>query len=337
MIRYKHEARTEDFEEYLKEVLKINKCQKDKIDGVIRKYELEDLKQKKENLEKTINEAELLIYIYKRKHKRIQFSDCITSLLLNYSELDIRKHMYIYYRQNKELKQRKNYILEQKVPDEWNKIFKLFFYEKFFTMESVWKYIDGKPYSREMFHDNFKEDNDLLVCPYCDSADISDNGNLEVEHFWPESIYPFLAMNPLNLYSSCKSCNRPASGKGWKILDPISMPFYEQIGNSVCFKPNVDERKIHIKGKTPATNNFVKLINLEDRYSEKGGYRVVEIMASTIYATIKQLESKGETVSDKDITEYVSRKIIPKVQPHYFVTKDIMKDYNKYLELFGKV
>lgn len=139
-------------------------------------------------------------------------------------------------------------------------------------------------------------------------------------------------MNPLNLYSSCKACNRPATGKGTKTFNPITLPFYQSIGEGVRFKPNVVERKIHIKGKSRAIDNYIKLINLENRYSKKSGYGIVELLTSTIYSTIKELENHGQVVSDDDIKTYISSKIIPRVQPHYFVVSDILRDYSKYLD-----
>lgn len=40
-------------------------------------------------------------------------------------------------------------------------------------------------------------------------------------------------------------------------------------------------------------------------------------------------------VSDEDIEKYISLQIKPKVQPHYFVISDILRDYSKYLEFIN--
>lgn len=332
MVKYKNESRTDKFVEFLEEISSETNSELIDCNKKIKKHNLKNLCNKKRILEQRIQDTEILKYICKRVVNKVSFVDCIESLLSTYSKLELEMHMYVYYMQNRALKKRKSFIDELKVPDEWNRIFTVFFYEKFFVMSQIWERIDGCSYSREEFHENFKEDNKIFVCPYCDSSDISDNGNLEVEHFWPGSKYPFLSMNPLNLYSSCKACNRPATGKGTKTFNPITLPFYQSIGEGVRFKPNVVERKIHIKGKSRAIDNYIKLINLENRYSKKSGYGIVELLTSTIYSTIKELENHGQVVSDDDIKTYISSKIIPRVQPHYFVVSDILRDYSKYLD-----
>lgn len=332
MLKYKSKSRSDKFVEFLEEIsIETNRKLID-CNRKLHRHNLKSIRNKKQILEQRVQDTEILKYICKRVVNKVRFADCVDSLLLTYTKLQLEMHMYVYYKQNKELKMRKSFIEEQKVPDEWDCIFKVFFYEKFFAMIQIWERIDGYLYTRDLFHDNFKKDNEIFVCPYCDSSDISDNGNLEVEHFWPESKYPFLSMNPLNLYSSCKACNRPATGKGTKTFNPITLPFYECIGEGVKYRPNVAERKIHIKGKTLAIDNYIKLINLENRYSQKSGYRIIELMTSTIYATIKELENHGQIVSDEDIEKYISSRIKPKAQPHYFVVSDILRDYSKYLD-----
>lgn len=332
MIKYKNECRTDKFVEFLEEIRRESNCELIDCNRKIQTHNLKSMWNKKQILEQRIQDAEILKYVCKRVVDKGYLVDCVETLLSTYSKLELEMHMYVYYMQNKALKKRKSFIDELEVPDEWNRIFTVFFYEKFFAMSQIWERIDGCLYNRELFHDNFKDDNKIFVCPYCDSSDISDNGNLEVEHFWPRSKYPFLSMNPLNLYSSCKACNRPATGKGTKTFNPIILPFYQSIGDGVHFRPNVAERKIHIKGKTLAIDNYINLINLENRYSQKSEYKIVELLTSTIYATIKELENHGQVVSDEDIEKYISLKITPKVQPHYFAVSDILRDYSKYLD-----
>lgn len=332
MVKYKSQHRLDNFVEFLEEISLETKRKLIGCDKKLYRYNLKSIMNRKHILDQRVQNIEILKYICKRTVKKVRFANCVDSLLAKYTKLELEKHMYVYYIQNKELKERKSFIEETEVPDEWSFIFKVFFYEKFFVMPQIWERIDGVLYTRDLFHDNFKEDNKIFVCPYCDSSDISDNGNLEVEHFWPESKYPFLSMNPLNLYSSCKACNRPATGKGTKTFNPITLPFYENIGDGVRFRPDVVQRKIHIKGNTLAIDNYIRLINLENRYSKKSGYGIVELLTSTIYETIKELENHGQVVSDEEIEKYISLKIIPKVQPHYFVVSDILRDYSKYLD-----
>ena len=260
MIKYKRENRTDSFSEFLKEISEINKKLLNFFDK--NKYTFESIKRKEQVIQDTINEVNVLIYICKRKTNKISFVDCVDKLLSNYDKFELESQIYVFFRQNIELKKRKSFINESPLPQEWHTIFKDFFYEKFFSMKQIWTKIGVDEYSRDIFHDNFKSDNQIYVCPYCDSSEISDNGNLEIEHFWPKSKYPFLSMSPLNLYSSCKSCNR-TTGKGTTIFNPMIMPFHKQIGDDVRFIPNVSKKNIHITGKTQAIDNYIKLMNLD--------------------------------------------------------------------------
>ncbi|QOG11577.1 HNH endonuclease [Arcobacter sp. FWKO B] len=59
----------------------------------------------------------------------------------------------------------------------------------------------------------------LKTCPYCNRNYTfivdSENGKLrpEIDHFYPKSIYPFLAMSFYNLIPSCPICNHTKSSK----------------------------------------------------------------------------------------------------------------------------
>jgi uncharacterized protein YfkK (UPF0435 family) len=65
----------------------------------------------------------------------------------------------------------------------------------------------------------FVETLDLKTCPYCNRnytfAVNEADGKLrpEIDHFYPKSIYPFLAMSFFNLIPSCSICNHTKSNK----------------------------------------------------------------------------------------------------------------------------
>jgi len=65
----------------------------------------------------------------------------------------------------------------------------------------------------------------LETCPYCNRNYTflvdSENGKLrpEIDHFYPKSIYPFLAMSFYNLIPSCSICNHTKSNKLEKDLE----------------------------------------------------------------------------------------------------------------------
>lgn len=68
----------------------------------------------------------------------------------------------------------------------------------------------------------------LETCPYCNRNYTfivdSDNGKLrpEIDHFYPKSIYPFLAMSFYNLIPSCSICNHT---KGNQVKKNLENPY----------------------------------------------------------------------------------------------------------------
>lgn len=61
------------------------------------------------------------------------------------------------------------------------------------------------PLDRPAFVAAFLLHNDLGVCPYCDGALF--HKRAKVDHFYPRSEYPFLAVVPENLVPACTDCN----------------------------------------------------------------------------------------------------------------------------------
>lgn len=72
--------------------------------------------------------------------------------------------------------------------------------DKFFTNEN-------KPYRSKDLVNNLG----IKVCPYCNRNFIRPAGERridELDHFYPKSKYPFLALSFYNLIPSCKTCNQ---------------------------------------------------------------------------------------------------------------------------------
>lgn len=168
------------------------------------------------------NQNDALIYICKRKVNKIKFIDCVNKIISDYTYEQIRWYFYIYLIQNKQIKEKQTSIGFFKIPEPFKTIFVDFFYNKFFSNDKIWSFLDTSSFSRSDFHNNFKNENRLFVCPYCDIDTTLNIGNNQIEHFWPKSQFPFLAMNALNLISSCHSCNMPFEGKGTSVRTPYS-------------------------------------------------------------------------------------------------------------------
>jgi len=121
----------------------------------------------------------------------------------------------------------------------------------------------------------------LKSCPYCNRNYIfvvdSENGKLrpEIDHFYPKSIYPFLAMSFYNLIPSCQICNHTKSNK---IKENLENP-YDVKTNSYCFtytpqsiefsivekeKYNLDSFEIDINGNP----DNLEIFHLKELYKQ---------------------------------------------------------------------
>ena len=135
------------------------------------------------------NSNKLLVYINERIIKKAKFSDLIDTFISMNTLKEIKKYYNLYLQQNMEINKKNYNIKEEKIDDNLKKIFIEFFYESFFNKDKIWNLIDSSKYnegySRSKFHENFKRENNIYVCPYCDIDTIINNTNKEVEHFLP--------------------------------------------------------------------------------------------------------------------------------------------------------
>ncbi len=180
----------------------------------------------------------------------------------------LEEQFEIYKEQNKEILDNNYNINQTEHPVPLIKIFKDYFYDKFFGIAWIWTDLVGKEYTRGMFKTNFKIENELYVCPYCDSDTISNERNAWIEHFLPKSKFPYISCNYLNLLPSCTSCNVSGSGKGEEVLNPITNQYSNQIGDELDFE--IEDGVIKIaQNENDSIENFIKLLKLRKRYSEK--------------------------------------------------------------------
>lgn len=92
----------------------------------------------------------------------------------------------------------------------------------------------------------------VTVCPYCNRQYIFTLSNHKVrpqfDHYYPKSIYPYLAVSIFNLIPSCSICNQAKSN-----LDthdkPILYPYEEEFGDEVRFRISSDDIK-YLHGMT---------------------------------------------------------------------------------------
>lgn len=96
----------------------------------------------------------------------------------------------------------------------------------------------------------------VTVCPYCNRQYIFTLENNKVrpqfDHYYPKSIYPYLAVSIFNLIPSCSICNQAKSTLD-TYKEPILYPFEEEFGDEVKFIINSDDIK-YLHGMTDDFN-----------------------------------------------------------------------------------
>jgi len=135
----------------------------------------------------------------------------------------------------------------------------------------------------------------LDSCPYCNRNYTfvvdDDNGKLrpEIDHFYPKSIYPFLAMSFYNLIPSCSICNHTKSDK---VKEDLENPYdiepnsyhFTYIPQSVEFsvvekeKYDFDSFEIEINGN----ESNIELFKLRELYKQHKDI-VLELLIKKAY------------------------------------------------------
>ncbi len=161
---------------------------------------------------------------------------------------------------------------------------------------------------------------DVQVCPYCNINPTfihskgagKKYGRPELDHFFPKSVYPFLACSVGNLVPCCSYCNKvkkefdPATNK-------IHNPCIEQVGDSFVFFPKVSEIS-GFYGKTDAleygiritatgeekekTEQFLKLFNIQEIYSKYHKSVLASVLTKSIHGGNKFIVTYRELFQD---------------------------------------
>ncbi len=88
-------------------------------------------------------------------------------------------------------------------------------------------------------------------CPYCDHRDVS-----TLDHVLPKTLFPSLAVTPLNLVGSCKDCNKAKlAAAPTNSSDAVLHPYFEDISSKVWLRAKVVEQTIcavvfHVKAQS---------------------------------------------------------------------------------------
>lgn len=148
----------------------------------------------------------------------------------------------------------------------------------------------------------------LKTCPYCNRNYTfvvdEDNGKLrpEIDHFYPKSLYPFLAMSFYNLIPSCQICNHTKSST---LKEELENPYditpnsykFTYIPKNIDFtlveddKYKFDNFEIKITGK----KDNLELFKLNELYEQHKDI-VLELLVKKVYypkSYIEELERFG--------------------------------------------
>lgn len=100
----------------------------------------------------------------------------------------------------------------------------------------------------------------------------------------------------------------------------------------------IKTQKIKLETDINEVNNFITLLNLRERYSNKNVYENVFIKGETLYSTILSNEGYGNDMSEEEIKDYIKNMsfLKPKNDPMYFAITHIYSDYNKYKDFVAE-
>ncbi len=148
------------------------------------------------------------------------------------------------------------------------------FFEKNFSYDKL-----PLDYSESKIKDKNKEWNrhkiisamNVPVCPYCGRQYTTNYSNNEkttadLDHYYPKSKYPYLALSLYNFVPSCLYCNRIKNNKENHLY-----PYEEEFGDNAIFRTSIDSINGILESKADKFNVEIKIIDLKE--SESNGYK----------------------------------------------------------------
>ena len=194
--------------------------------------------------------------------------------------------------------------VENQKKEEWHQLYKIIRAEIFEKEYNNW----GKRKTYGSY--KFVETLDLKTCPYCNRNYTfivdEESGKLrpELDHFYPKSIYPFLAMSFYNLIPSCPICNHTKSSKvSENLINPYDIkdddfkftykPTDISFSQIESKKYDMDSFEIEFKKK----NENIDIFKLDELYKQHKDI-VLELLIKKAYypkSYIEELKKFGFT------------------------------------------
>ena len=212
-------------------------------------------------------------------------------------------------------------------------------------------YDDTKVFSKHDFIKNI----DIDTCPYCNRSYIyylSKNKEIkpEIDHFFPKSKYPFLAMSFYNLIPSCQTCN----GFGAKeekdpLIEGLINPYllknsdflftFEPVSSRII-STLLDKNSIKVKiiKNIPGHLDVFKLKELYELHSD----HVVELIfkskikySDTYRTYLEKYKEKGLEFSDNEIDRMILGNYATEEEIHKRPLAKLYQDIGKELGLIN--
>lgn len=121
------------------------------------------------------------------------------------------------------------------------------------------------------------------ICPVCLSQRRNAARENELDHYFPKSVYPVLAVHPWNLMYICKECNqtykkdRDCLSEGSRALESVYRPYRDTVREHTAlefhWKPGKEHEWVRLRpavgcgGEEEKISNFDALFQLEERWS----------------------------------------------------------------------
>lgn len=196
----------------------------------------------------------------------------------------------------------------------------------------------------------FIQNINLGSCPYCNRNyifTVNKKGSVkpEIDHLYPKSIYPYLAVSYFNLIPSCPTCNGfgAKEGKDTFYVYPISSP-YEIKEND--FKFSINPKNIEFFSVEKEKYNFddfeielfgnkanLEIFKLEELYAQHKDI-VLELLIKKDYYPKSYIEElKGFGFSEDEVYRYLFSNYKKDEDLHKRPLSKLIKDISEELDL----
>jgi hypothetical protein len=154
----------------------------------------------------------------------------------------------------------------------------------------------------------------IKACPYCNAqytVALEDSAKFQLDHFFPQSEYPYLALSFFNLIPCCANCNLKKKAKDTYKNFPLIHPYEKSFHEIVKFETNEKIIEDFIKtGKFNSVDFKIKLSTKKSGFDEIIGNHKeifeIEEKANVHKDVVSELYMKAYIYNDSMKTELVN-------------------------------